>query len=438
MCEQSINGLSKFLKNSPTAFHAVDTMSKMLKNEGYTYLSETDAWEIVPGGKYYTTRNQSSLIAFSVSENLKDYSFRITASHSDSPTFKIKENAELLVQKHYAKLNTEGYGGMLCSTWFDRPLSIAGRVLIQSGDSIEARLIKIERDLCIIPSLAIHMDRNANDGHTFNKQVDMLPLIGGEAFTEGAINELIADELGLEADQIVGRDLYLYNRMEPTVWGANKEYFSAAQLDDLQCAYATLTGFIEAVPKAGVNVFACFDNEEVGSGTKQGASSTFLSDALKRLNTALGKTEEDYLKAVAQSFMVSCDNAHAVHPNYPDKTDQNNCAYLNEGIVIKSHAGQKYTSDGVSVALFKAICKRAEVPVQFFANRSDMAGGSTLGNLAMTQVSLNAVDIGLPQLAMHSSYETSGVKDTQYLIDACRVLYSIKITSNGEGRYEIL
>ena len=438
MCEQSINGLSKFLKNSPTAFHAVDTMSKMLKNEGYTYLSETDAWEIVPGGKYYTTRNQSSLIAFSVSENLEDYSFRITASHSDSPTFKIKENAELLVQKHYAKLNTEGYGGMLCSTWFDRPLSIAGRVLIQSGDSIEARLIKIERDLCIIPSLAIHMDRNANDGHTFNKQVDMLPLIGGEAFTEGAINELIADELGLEADQIVGRDLYLYNRMEPTVWGANKEYFSAAQLDDLQCAYATLTGFIEAVPKAGVNVFACFDNEEVGSGTKQGASSTFLSDVLKRLNTALGKTEEDYLKAVAQSFMVSCDNAHAVHPNYPDKTDQNNCAYLNEGIVIKSHAGQKYTSDGVSVALFKAICKRAEVPVQFFANRSDMAGGSTLGNLAMTQVSLNAVDIGLPQLAMHSSYETSGVKDTQYLIDACRVLYSIKITSNGEGRYEIL
>lgn len=438
MCEQSINGLSKFLKNSPTAFHAVDTMSKMLKNEGYTYLSETDAWEIVPGGKYYTTRNQSSLIAFSVSENLEDYSFRITASHSDSPTFKIKENAELLVQKHYAKLNTEGYGGMLCSTWFDRPLSIAGRVLIQSGDSIEARLIKIDRDLCIIPSLAIHMDRNANDGHTFNKQVDMLPLIGGEAFTEGAINELIADELGLEADQIVGRDLYLYNRMEPTVWGANKEYFSAAQLDDLQCAYATLTGFIEAVPKAGVNVFACFDNEEVGSGTKQGASSTFLSDALKRLNTALGKTEEDYLKAVAQSFMVSCDNAHAVHPNYPDKTDQNNCAYLNEGIVIKSHAGQKYTSDGVSVALFKAICKRAEVPVQFFANRSDMAGGSTLGNLAMTQVSLNAVDIGLPQLAMHSSYETSGVKDTQYLIDACRVLYSIKITSNGEGRYEIL
>ena len=438
MCEQSINGLSKFLKNSPTAFHAVDTMSKMLKNEGYTYLSETDAWEIVLGGKYYTTRNQSSLIAFSVSENLEDYSFRITASHSDSPTFKIKENAELLVQKHYAKLNTEGYGGMLCSTWFDRPLSIAGRVLIQSGDSIEARLIKIDRDLCIIPSLAIHMDRNANDGHTFNKQVDMLPLIGGEAFTEGAINELIADELGLEADQIVGRDLYLYNRMEPTVWGANKEYFSAAQLDDLQCAYATLTGFIEAVPKAGVNVFACFDNEEVGSGTKQGASSTFLSDALKRLNTALGKTEEDYLKAVAQSFMVSCDNAHAVHPNYPDKTDQNNCAYLNEGIVIKSHAGQKYTSDGVSVALFKAICKRAEVPVQFFANRSDMAGGSTLGNLAMTQVSLNAVDIGLPQLAMHSSYETSGVKDTQYLIDACRVLYSIKITSNGEGRYEIL
>ena len=438
MCEQSINGLSKFLKNSPTAFHAVDTMSKMLKNEGYTYLSETDAWEIVPDGKYYTTRNQSSLIAFSVSENLEDYSFRITASHSDSPTFKIKENAELLVQKHYAKLNTEGYGGMLCSTWFDRPLSIAGRVLIQSGDSIEARLIKIDRDLCSIPSLAIHMDRNANDGHTFNKQVDMLPLIGGEAFTEGAINELIADELGLEADQIVGRDLYLYNRMEPTVWGANKEYFSAAQLDDLQCAYATLTGFIEAVPKAGVNVFACFDNEEVGSGTKQGASSTFLSDALKRLNTALGKTEEDYLKAVAQSFMVSCDNAHAVHPNYPDKTDQNNCAYLNEGIVIKSHAGQKYTSDGVSVAIFKAICKRAEAPVQFFANRSDMSGGSTLGNLAMTQVSLNAVDIGLPQLAMHSSYETSGVKDTQYLIDACRVLYSIKITSNGEGRYEIL
>lgn len=438
MYDKSVTGLIDFLKKSPTAFHAVDTISEVLRSAGYTYLAETDSWDIAPGGKYYTTRNRSSIIAFNVSENIDEYAFRITASHSDSPTFKIKENAEVNVKEHYAKLNTEGYGGMICSTWFDRPLSIAGRVLVRNGEKIETRLVKLDRDLCMIPSLAIHMDRNVNDGHAINKQIDMLPLIGSGQFGEGALKKFIADELGVSIENIAGCDLYLYNRMEPTVWGAEEEYFSAAQLDDLQCAYATLTGFTKTEPVCGVNIYACFDNEEVGSSTKQGAASTFVSDVLTRINKALGKSDEEYLRAIAQSFMVSCDNAHAVHPNYPDKTDQNNCAYLNGGIVIKSHAGQKYTSDGVSSALFKSVCEKAGVPVQYYANRSDMAGGSTLGNLAMAQVSVNAVDIGLPQLAMHSSYETCGVKDTQYLIDACKVLYGCRISSESDGVYSIM
>ncbi len=438
MNEQIIKELSDFLKNSPTAFHAVETISNILNKEGYTCLSEADKFKIVPGGKYYITRNRSSIIAFNISENVEDYSFRIMASHSDSPTFKIKEKSELVVKDHYSKLNTEGYGGMICSTWFDRPLSVAGRVMVQNGDNIETKLIRLNRDLCMIPSLAIHMDRNVNEGHSFNKQVDMLPLIGSEQFTDGSLYKLIAEECGIDFGSIVSADLYLYNRMEATVWGAQNEYFSAPKLDDLQCAYATLKGFIKSTPVCGVNVFVCFDNEEVGSTTKQGAVSTFMSDVLWRINSSLAKNDEDYFRAMAESFMISCDNAHAVHPNYPDKTDQNNCAYLNGGIVIKSHAGQKYTSDGVSIAIFKSICKKSGVPFQYFANRSDMAGGSTLGNLAMTHVSVNALDVGLPQLSMHSSYETCGVNDTCYLVDASKTFYSSKITSERDGDYSII
>ena len=471
MDNQTIKELTSFIKNSPTAFHAVKSIRDILTKEGFQELKESEKWKIEKGGKYYVTRNHSSILAFKVGNQLDEYSFHVTASHSDSPTFKIKENAEIEVKKKYTVLNTEGYGGMICSTWFDRPLSVAGRVIVKTDSGMETRLVKVERDLLMIPSrplsvagrvivktdsgmetrlvkverdllmipsLAIHMDRAVNEGRAINKQVDMLPVFAGSAKEPGEMKKLIAEELGVEEEKIYGMDLFLYNRMEPSVWGREKEFLSCPQLDDLQCAFASLNGFLAGENAKNINVFACFDNEEVGSGTKQGAASTLLSDVLCRINKALGKDEEDFYRAVAGSFMLSCDNAHAVHPNYQQKTDVNNCNYMNEGIVIKSHAGQKYTSDAVSIAIFKAICEKAGVPVQFFANRSDAAGGSTLGNIAMAQVSMNTVDIGLPQLAMHSAYETSGVKDTGYLIEASKEFYSCHIKAAGDGVFEIV
>lgn len=421
--DKRISELAAFIKGAPTAFHAVEQIRGILRENGFEELEEKEKWHLKPGKGYFVTRNYSSIIAFKAGEELSDYSFHVTASHSDSPTFKLKENAELEIKKKYTVLNTEGYGGMICSTWFDRPLSVAGRAVVKTGGGMETRLVKLDRDLLVIPSLAIHMDRTVNDGHAFNKQKDMLPLLSGEVKEPGAVKRLVAEELKVPEENIYGMDLFLYNRTEPAVWGYDNEFFSCPQLDDLQCAYASLTGFLSGSSKSNVNVYACFDNEEVGSGTKQGAGSTFLFDILWRINRALGKDEEDFYRAAAKSFMLSCDNAHAVHPNYKEKTDETNCVYMNEGIVVKSHAGQKYTSDAVSIALFKAICEKAEVPLQFFANRSDAAGGSTLGNIAMSQVSMNAVDIGLPQLAMHSAYETCGVRDTEYLIRAAQVFY---------------
>ena len=419
--------LLSFLQKSPTAFHAVDNIRNELVNHGYQELLEGKTWKVIPGGKYFVTRNNSSIIALNIGTKLDDYSFNVAASHSDYPTFKIKENAEIEVKGKYTQLNTEGYGGMLCATWFDRPLSIAGRVLVKDGDRFVTRLLDFDRDLVLIPNMAIHMNRAVNDGYAYNKQIDMLPLFGGGDTKPGDLKKLMAQELGVEEKDIYGSDLYLYNRTAPSIWGAHEEFISSQHLDDLQCGFTSLKGFLKGNNEQSINVYACFDNEEVGSGTKQGAASTFLYDVLHRINASLGKDEEDYFRALASSFMLSADNAHAVHPNHPGKTDVVNCVYMNEGIVVKSHAGQKYTSDAVSIAIFRELCERAQVPVQFFANRSDEAGGSTLGNIAMAQVSMNSVDIGLPQLAMHSTYETAGIKDTYYMIQVMEEFFNSHI-----------
>lgn len=429
--------LVSFIQKSPTAFHAVEQMKSLLKDNGYEELLEGKKWHIEPGHRYFVTRNNSSIIALNLGTQLDNYSFNVAASHSDSPTFKLKENAELEVRGKYTQLNTEGYGGMLCATWFDRPLSIAGRVLVKEGDSYITRLLKIDRDLVLIPNVAIHMNRAVNDGFAYNKQVDLLPLFGGTETKAGDLKALIAKELNVNEEDICGEDLYLYNRMSPSIWGAHEEFISSPQLDDLQCAFTSLQGFLKGSNDQSINVFACFDNEEVGSGTKQGAASTFLYDVLHRINNALGKDDEDYYRALAASFMLSADNAHAVHPNHPEKTDVNNCVYMNEGVVVKSHAGQKYTSDGVSIAVFKGICEKAGVPVQFFANRSDVVGGSTLGNIAMAQVSMNSVDIGLPQLAMHSSYETAGIKDTYYMIQVMEEFFNSHIEETSAHELKV-
>lgn len=427
MYKQMSEELLTFIKHSPSCFHAVHTIAGMLKEAGFQELKECEAWSLQQGGKYFTTRNNSSVIAFTIGKELDDYHFQITASHSDSPTFKIKEKAELKGKGGYIQLNTEGYGGMICSTWMDRPLSIAGRVLVREGNALVSKLISFDKDLLLIPNVAIHMQRDVNDGMAFNKQVDMLPLFSAGECEEGDFYQLLADKLHCDVEDICGTDLFLVNRVEPSIWGAKEEFISSAKLDDLQCAFTSLKAMLQSENPHAVNVYACFDNEEVGSGTKQGALSTFLADVLSRINDNLGYGNEELRRAIAKSFMVSCDNAHAVHPNHPEKTDANNCTYMNKGIVVKYSANQKYTTDGISSAVFTELCKKANVPVQFFANRSDMVGGSTLGNLSNQHVSLHTVDIGLPQLAMHSAYETAGIKDTAYMVQALTTFYNMNL-----------
>lgn len=414
--------LLDFIEKSPTAFQAVDEMQKRLTENGFEVLSEKEYWKLVPGGKYLVTRNNSALIAFCIPEK-ESRVFHIMASHSDSPSFKIKENPEIKVDNSYVKLNVEKYGGMLMAPWFDRPLSVAGRVIIRRNGGLKEKLINIKRDLVMIPNLAIHMNREANNGVSYNPQKDLQPLFAA-GNTDRTLLEIIAEQTGVKKEDIISHDLFLYNRMPGTIWGADKEFVSSARLDDLQCAFASMEGLLRAQNYGSIAVHCVMDNEEVGSGTKQGAASTFLKDTLLRINMGLGRTYEEYLMTLAGSFMVSADNAHALHPNYTDKTDPTNHPVLNKGIVIKFNANQKYCTDAVSAAIFKELCTKAGVPYQTFVNRSDIAGGSTLGNISNTQVPMNTVDIGLPQLAMHSPYETAGVKDTEYLVRAAEELFA--------------
>lgn len=422
MFQQTAKELIQFIEKSPTCFQAVATMKEILEQEGYSELREKDKWNIEKGGRYFVTRNDSSLIAFTVpKEGLKG--FRIMASHSDSPSFKIKDNPEMAVENKYVKLNVERYGGMLCAPWFDRPLSVAGRVVVKENDTFVTKLVDVDRDLLMIPNLAIHMSRQANEGYQYSAQKDMLPLYG-EIAAKDTFMETIAQAAGVKAEDILGHDLFLYNRQKGCIWGAQEEFLSIGRLDDLQCAFASLKGFLGGEKKEYAAVHCVLDNEEVGSSTKQGAASTFLYDVLVRMVRGLGMDYEDYLRALADSFMISADNGHALHPNYTEKADPVNRPVLNQGIVIKYSGNQKYCTDAVSAAMFKDLCSQAEVPYQTFTNNSDIPGGSTLGNISNTKVALNSVDIGLPQLAMHSPYETVGVKDTYYLIEAAKKLFA--------------
>lgn len=421
--QKTAKELLTFLDESPTCFHAVWKMKEMLLAAGFEKLREDERWNLERGKKYFVTRNGSALIAFVIPNQVKaGDGCRIIASHSDSPCFKIKENPEITVEEEYVKLNVEGYGGMILSSWLDRPLSVAGRVIIKEDDAYVSKLINIDRDLLMIPNLAIHMNRDVNKGYAYNRQKDMLPLMGGIESREQFV-KLIQEAAGTDSE-ILGHDLYLYNRQKGTIFGASHEFIASGRLDDLQCGYGSLQGILHTENPTHIAVHCVLDNEEVGSGTKQGAASTFLKDTLQRIGFALGFDEEDYLISLAKSFMLSADNAHAVHPNHTDKSDPTNKLYLNGGVVIKMNADQKYCTDGVSMAMCKDLCRQAGVPVQTFVNRSDMVGGSTLGNISSTQVAVNAVDIGLPQLAMHSAYETAGVKDTAYFIRLAERFYA--------------
>lgn len=420
MCKVTAEKLLDFIKNSPTSFHAAEEMKRRFEAAGFCQLREEEPWQLKSGGKYFVIRNHSAFIGFSIPES-DVWKFHIMASHSDSPSFKIKENPEIATENGYLKLNIEKYGGMLCAPWFDRPLSVAGRVVVRQDGELKEKLVCIDRDLLVIPSVAIHMNREANEGLAYNVQTDMLPLLGcGE---KGRFMKLVADQVNAAPEDILGHDLFLYNRTPGAIWGADDEFISSSRLDDLQCAFASMEGFLHAERKNAVSVHCVLDNEEVGSTTRQGAASTFLKDTLWRINAGLGRSYEEYLMALAQSFMISADNGHSVHPNHPEKADPVNRPVMNQGIVIKYNANQKYCTDAVSGAVFKEICRKADVPYQVFVNRSDIAGGSTLGNISNTQVAVLAVDIGLAQLGMHSPYETAGIKDTAYLIRAVQEFF---------------
>ncbi len=419
---EQVKRMLEFIEKSPSSYHAVENVQKALEGAGYVPLLGNSKWALSPGGKYYVARNGSSLIAFSIPE-MEPAGFHMIASHSDSPCFKIKEEPEMKVEDRYVKLNVEKYGGMILSTWLDRPLSVAGRVVAADGQgNTVIKNVDVDQDLFVIPNVAIHMNRDMNKGVEYNVQTDMLPLYG-EAGQDGAFQEMIAKAAGMESGDILGSDLFLYNREKGRVFGAKGEFLCAPRLDDLECVYASLQAMLCAVPERYINLMIVFDNEEVGSMTRQGAASTFLQDTLKRICLAMGGGENDYHRLLADSFMISADNAHAVHPNHPEKADPTNRPYLNGGIVIKYHGSQKYTTDAVSAAVMKEICKRAEVPWQTYANRSDIAGGSTLGNLSAAQVPVRTADIGLPQLAMHSAYETAGARDVEYMIRAMECFY---------------
>ncbi len=427
------NQLLNFIEKCPSPYHRAETLSKILDENGFTRIYEQDNRALLPGGKYYVLRNYSSVIAFKIPKDVK--AFNIIAAHLDSPTFKIKENPQLK-QGPYISLNTERYGGMIYSTWLDRPLSVAGRIMVKEGNGVKQKLVNIDRDLLIIPNLAIHMDRTANDGKKMNPQTDLLPLYALESETVDFYSQ-IARAAGVEKDDILSDDLFLYNRQKGTILGADSEFVASPKLDDLQCVFAALQGFLSAKEEKSVPVLAIFDNEEVGSETKQGARSTFLSDVLYRITKSVGGDRDDMTRFLSNSFMISADNAHAVHPNNISVADPTNRPAINGGIVIKYNANQRYTTDAVSAALFKMILDKAAVKYQTFHNRSDILGGGTLGNISNTRVAVNTVDIGLPQLAMHSAYETAGVKDTEDFILASNTFYECEIEKQGDGMYII-
>ena len=435
MQSEEIRSFLQFLAQSPTPWHAVAALTGALEKAGWQRLEEGEAWAPAPGSRCFVARNGSSVIAFTVPRD-KPRGFVITAAHSDSPTFKVKAVPELEAVRHYTRLDTEPYGGMIMSTWLDRPLSVAGRLVVREGDRLVTRLVAPDRDLCVIPNVAIHMNREVNTGYNWKPNVDLMPLWGSEA-AAGTFLGVIAEEAGVPVDAIAGSDLYLVNRVPGCVWGAEDAFLSAGRLDDLECAWTCMEAFRQSEAAGHINVCCVFDNEEVGSGTRQGADSTFLSDTLTRIAAGLGFGAEETLRLLAGSMMVSADNAHAVHPNHPEYSDPVNRVWMNEGVVIKHNARQKYCTDAVSCALFAEICRRADVPVQHYANRSDLPGGGTLGNISGSHVSIPAIDIGLAQLAMHSAWETAGARDLPLMIRAIRAWYAADIVREGDGLYAL-
>ena len=412
--------LIDFIDNSPSAFHATNETKELLLENGFEEVSLKDKWNLKRGKKYFTTKNSSALIAFTVGKgDLAEEGFKMIGAHTDSPAFRIKPNPEMVVVDNYLKLNTEVYGGPLLNTWFDRPLSIAGRVSVNSDNPLEPKeyLVNLERPILTIPSLAIHMNREANTGFKLNAQKHTLPLVSmiNEEFEkDNFLLKLIGEEVGVDCKDILDFELYVYANEKGALVGLNEEFISVGRLDDLAMVHAGIHSIIDSDVNDGFNLVIAFDNEEVGSGTKQGAASPMVKNIVKRICLAVDGTDEDYYRALENSFIISADQAHAIHPNFVEKADPTNQPIINKGPAIKMAANQAYTTDSNSASVYEAICRRAGVPTQRFVNRSDARGGSTIGPISSSQLNISSVDIGNPILAMHSVRELGGVMDHYY------------------------
>lgn len=426
---QRASELMSFLDSSVCNVWAVDTLRKMLTGAGFTELEMKNAWDVKPGGRYFIVKNETALIAFQAGTT-PAAGYKIISAHSDSPGFRIKPLPEILTDGNILKLNTEVYGGPILYTWFDRPLSITGKIVVKGDSVFSPRVmpVKIGRPVMTIPHLAIHYNRSVNEGNPLSKQKDMLPVIAmldDVANKNNFILNLIAKEAGVDPADILDCDLLLYDTTPACRVGVNGEFMTSGRIDDLSMVHAAVTALLQAQEENDplTKVMAIFDNEETGSGTKQGAASPLLYNVLKRINSCLGGNEDDFIRSIAQSFMVSADNAHGTHPNYAEKQDPTNHPVLGGGPVIKINANCKYMTDAESAAIFKTICDKAGVPCQYFVNHSDVAGGSTLGNILTSQIELRGVDMGAAQWAMHSARETSAVIDHAYIIEAFTTFY---------------
>lgn len=430
-----IDDIFEFLQEGVTPYHAAATAAAWLDAAGFTRLEEADYWNLEPGKGYYLVRGGSAVVAWRIPDHAIG-GWRITASHSDAPGWKIKSDA--VTNDGCRRLSVEGYGGMNMATWLDRPLTVAGRVLLRTEDGVETRLVHLDRDLLVIPSLAIHMQRQVNKGHEYNPQIDMQPLWGPEAGR--TLTDLVCEELGVRLEEILDQDLQLVTRQAPTVIGPDGEYFMAPRIDDLECAATTLLGFIDAAAdtdSACAPVWAMLDNEEVGSSSRQGAESSFLRDVLDRILEAIPHSAQMEHRALANSFMLSADNGHATHPNFAAKSDPAAPVRLGGGVVLKYNASQKYTTNALSGGIFRAICEKAGVKVQVFTNRADEPGGSTLGNLQSHTLPIPMADIGLAQLAMHSAVETAAVSDANAMVQAVAAFYRVHLRALGDGVYTL-
>ncbi|MGL4798077.1 MAG: M18 family aminopeptidase [Cellulosilyticaceae bacterium] len=430
MSNQLVHNLLSFIDNSPSMFHAAHSITSILDANGFKQLNPSDAWTLQEGGKYYITSNNSAVIAFCVhSNNVAEEGFRVVGAHTDVPGFRIKPNPQMQTES-YVKLNTEVYGGPIFNTWLDRPLSVAGRVALKSKNVLHPtmRLVDIEKPILIIPNLAIHMNREVNQGVKLNTQKETLPILSyiKEKVEGNLLLELVAKKLDVEPSSILDMDLFLYPVEKSCLVGINEEFISAPRLDDLSMVYSGLQALLNTTSTTGVTVLAAFDNEEVGSMTKQGAHSPLLGSVLERISMSLhADHKESYFRAIANSFLISADVAHLLHPNYPEKSDPTNKVLPGNGPAIKLSASCSYTTDSDSFGVFANLCKSHDIPFQVFVNRSDERGGSTIGPVSTSHVAMRAVDIGTPMLSMHSARELMASDDFIHTTSAMQAFFNL-------------